>query len=87
MGTYGNPNTSYHGPGMQHLNMQGLEERYHPELGKGVVLGKYSRTISDSKKVVDYDVKRIDQTDAMYHDAMELAHNSGLGYSALSFED
>ena len=25
--------------------------------------------------------------DAMYYDAMELAHNSGLGYSALSYEN
>lgn len=54
--------------------------RYDPILGKGVVIGRYSRTSGDTKKVTDYDEKEIaDKESQLYKDAMDLAQRSGLG--------
>jgi len=54
--------------------------RYDPILGKGVVIGRYSRTSGDTKKATDYDEKEIaDKESQLYKDAMDLAQRSGLG--------
>ena len=52
--------------------------RYDPVLGKGIVLGKYSRTVGDTKKATDYDQKELAGPDSqMYKDALSLALRSG----------
>jgi len=54
--------------------------RYDPILGKGVVIGRYSRTSGDTKKASDYDEKEIaDKDSQLYKDAMDLAQRSGMG--------
>lgn len=51
----------------------------------GIVLGKYSRTTSDSKTFTDVDEIELGGPDsAMYKDAIDLARRSGQGYSSLS---
>jgi len=43
-------------------------------LGKGIVLGKYSRTSGDSKSYTDFDEKNIGGPDSqLYKDAADLA--------------
>ena len=49
-------------------------------LGKGIVLGKYTKKLGDSKKVSDYDIKDIAGPDSQaYQDAMKIAQQSGRG--------
>jgi len=50
-GTYGNPNVTYHGPGLHHLLDQGYETKFDEKTGKiGIVLGKYTRTNTSKKR-------------------------------------
>jgi hypothetical protein len=57
-----------------------FKTKYDPVLGKGIVLGKYTRTLGDSKKVTDYDEKEIAGPDSQaYKDAYQLALRSGKG--------
>ena len=49
------------------------------------MLGKYSRTLGDTKKVTDYDQKQIAGSDSqMYKDALSLALKSGKGESDIT---
>jgi hypothetical protein len=51
-------------------------------LGKGIVLGKYTKKLGDSKKVTDYDTKDIAGPDSQaYQDAYKIAMQSGHGAS------
>ena len=49
------------------------------------MLGKYSRTVGDTKKLTDYDEKEIAGPDSqMYKDALKLALRSGKGESDIT---
>ena len=49
------------------------------------MLGKYSRTLGDTKKVTDYDQKQIAGSESqMYKDALSLALKSGKGESDIT---
>ena len=49
-------------------------------LGKGIVLGKYTKKLGDSKKITDYDKKDIAGPDSQaYQDAYKIAQQSGRG--------
>lgn len=51
-------------------------------LGKGIVLGKYTKKLGDSKKITDYDTKDIAGPDSQaYQDAYKIAIQSGAGAS------
>ena len=64
-----------------------MDTVWHPTKGRGVVLGKYTLSENVKNEVVDYDVKEIteDKDSEMYKDALELAKQTGLGYSELDF--
>lgn len=67
-------------------NQKRLETRYSPVLGKGIVLGKYSRTTGGDKRVVDYDEVELGGPDSeMYKDALDLAYRSGRGETDIRF--
>ena len=74
-GTYGNPNTRYYGPGLQHLKKLvttgQYETRVDGKTGKiGVVLGKYKKTKRDKKTVTEHNEVELSGPDsAIYKDA------------------
>lgn len=94
-GTYGNPNTQYYGPGLAASDPGFSDgsigigsETYDPELGYGVIVGKYSETKGDTKKVTDYHQVEIAVPGSqMYEDAMQMAIRSGKGFTELNFDD
>lgn len=49
---------------------------YDAKLGKGIVLGKYSREKARNVEVSDYDIKEIKKDTDAYRDALELAVSS-----------
>lgn len=52
------------------------------------MLGKWSRTTGDTKRVTDYDSDEIAGPDSqMYKDAYQLALHSGQGASDVHFQD
>jgi len=86
-GTFGNPNTKYFGPGLESLLKSG---QYDTKMGAdgriGIVLGKYTRTTSDSKTLTDLnEVEIADRDSDMFKDAYDLALKSGAGYSGLDY--
>ena len=84
IGTYGNPYTSYNGPGLNHLKQAAT--RWNPKLGRGIVLGKYSKSTGDQKRVTDYDNRVIAGPNSkMYKDALDLAIRSGKGASSVHY--
>ena len=76
---------SYTGPGYKNLLKSGIfQTKWDPKLGKGIILGKYSRTKTTTKKLTDFDEQLISGPDSeMYRDAKQLALNSGLGQSRI----
>lgn len=88
-GTYGNPNVTYHGPGLHHLLDSGYETKFDEKTGKvGIVLGKYTRTNTSKKRQVSFKEEEIAAADSeMYKDAMALALASGQGYSEINYND
>ena len=89
MGTQVNPYNQYAGPGLQQIGSaaENLGTYYHPTKGKGIVLGKYKLSENVKNEITDYDVTEIttDYDSEMYKDALELAKQTGLGYSELNF--
>ena len=74
-GSFGKPTVRYYGPGSGGLTAaEKFNSVYDPILGKGIVLGKYSRTTGGTKDITDYDKKEIagPQSQA-YKDALYLA--------------
>ena len=63
--------------------------RYHPTLGKGIVLQKYSYTNAVKKEVSDYDEQEItiDKNSKVYQDALAIALESGQGYSEINWDE
>ena len=71
--------TQYYGPGATNLVHTPSAFVNHPQLGTGVVLGKYSFTDGGKKEVKNYDEREITVTDKQYNDALDLAKESGRG--------
>jgi len=87
LGTFGNPNTKYTGPGLQYLHNP--TARFDPILGKGIVLGKYTRSTGDTKRYTDYDhVEVAGPNSNLFKDALDLIKMNGAQNVAIdSFED
>ena len=55
-GTFGDPNTSYYGPGLSSLLNSGMFQTRSDKDGRvGIVLGKYSKVNSLTKTYTDFD--------------------------------
>ncbi len=83
-GRYGRPDVYYSGPGKAELakQLKRIQYREHPELGKGIVIGKFTRTNGGKKKIVDFHEEEIAGVGSqMYKDAVALAKRSGQGAS------
>ena len=65
-----------------------LDTVWHPEKGKGIVLGKYKLTDNKKNEVVDFNEREItaEKDSELYKDALKLARLSGLGYSELDYD-
>ena len=87
VGTFGNPYTKYTGPGLHYLHNP--TARFDPILGKGIVLGKYTRSTGDTKRYTDYDhVEVAGPNSNLYKDALDLIKMNGTQNVAIdSFKD